>query len=79
MRGKQSPKLKGLARIIFFEYVLKKWGNQYLRQRLLKTIDENGEPTNSGYATLEVPNGERFTAAKYVAQSICLKIIGKLH
>ncbi|KAL6857594.1 hypothetical protein ACO1O0_005035 [Amphichorda felina] len=64
MRGKQSPELKGLARIIFFEYVLKKWGNQYLRQRLLKTIDENGEPTNSGYATLEVPSGERFTASK---------------
>lgn len=79
MRGKQSPELKGLARIIFFEYVLKKWGNQYLRQRLLKTIDENGEPTNSGYATLEVPSGERFTASKYVFQSTVFKIVGDFH
>lgn len=65
-RTKESPNVKGLARLIFFEKMLETFGNPYRRQRLLKTIDENGEPTHSGYATLEVPYGERFTATRYI-------------
>ncbi|KFH46191.1 hypothetical protein ACRE_030170 [Hapsidospora chrysogenum ATCC 11550] len=63
-RTKESPDVQGLARLIFFEEVLKKSVNPYRRRRLLKTIDENGEPTHSGYATLEIPYGERFTATR---------------
>lgn len=65
-RTEESPDLQGLARLIFFEGLLKKFVNPYRRKRLLKTIDENGEPTHSGYATLEIPYGERFTATRYV-------------
>jgi hypothetical protein len=65
-RTKESPDVQGLARLIFFEEILKKFVNPYRRRRLLKTIDENGEPTHSGYATLEIPYGERFTATRYV-------------
>jgi hypothetical protein len=67
---KSNPQiLTGLSRLIFFENILKGRRDPYRRKRLLKTIDDSGEPTlatPSGYATLEIPYGERFTATKYV-------------
>lgn len=63
-RTSESPNVEGLARLIFFEGLFEKYADSYRRRRNLKTIDENGEPTHSGYATLEVPYGERFNAAK---------------
>ncbi|RYP42706.1 hypothetical protein DL767_000075 [Monosporascus sp. MG133] len=59
--------LKGLARLIFSEVVLTRDYNHYWRKRYLKKFDDGGEPAlapESGYATHNIPYGERFTADK---------------
>lgn len=64
-----NPEVKGLARLIFYETITGSYrapGGAYLRRRLLKKIDEHGEPTPSGYTSFEIPYGERFNARKYV-------------
>lgn len=65
-RHAESPNVEGLARLVFFESLFEKYADSYRRRRNLKTIDESGEPTHSGYATLEVPYGRRFDATKCV-------------
>jgi hypothetical protein len=60
--------LTGLSRLIFLENILQEHRDVYRRKRLLKTIDESGEPaltSPSGYASHEIPYGEKFTAAMY--------------
>ncbi|KAG9255835.1 ankyrin repeat protein [Emericellopsis atlantica] len=64
VRTTEHPKVEGLARLLFFENLVKKYKNSYHQRRRLQTIDENGLPTHSGYAMLEIPYGERFTANK---------------
>ncbi|RYO99636.1 hypothetical protein DL766_009363 [Monosporascus sp. MC13-8B] len=64
--------LKGLARLIFSEIVLSKHNDGYRRKRVLKKFDNGGEPAltpESGYASIDIPYGKRFTAdrvRKYV-------------
>lgn len=60
--------LTGLARLLFSEHVLKKGtASPYWLKRALKKFDDGGEPmltTPSGYASHDIPYGERFTADK---------------
>ncbi|KAF9224651.1 hypothetical protein BS17DRAFT_816863 [Gyrodon lividus] len=67
-------KLTGLARLIFSEVILARTDDNYRRKRCLKKFDESGEPAltaPSGYASHDIPYGERFTAdrvRKYVTK-----------
>ncbi|GIK05037.1 hypothetical protein Aspvir_009136 [Aspergillus viridinutans] len=70
-----SPRqLIGLSRLVFFEGIVAEPEQKYHQRRRLRKIQESGDPlltTPSGYAVLEIPYGERFTAArvrKYVDQ-----------
>ncbi|KAF3764592.1 hypothetical protein M406DRAFT_107219 [Cryphonectria parasitica EP155] len=65
--------LQGLARLIYSEIALSKDRSRpYYRKRFLKKFDDGGEPAltpSSGYASHDIPYGERFTAdrvRKYV-------------
>jgi hypothetical protein len=69
----KPKKLKGLARLIFLEFVVAQYGDQrkYHQLRRLKKIQETGsEPTHSGYASHEIPYGQRFTAPRYASLSL---------
>lgn len=64
----KPEELKGLARLLFLEFIVAQYGDQrnYYQLRRLKKIQETGsEPTHSGYASHEIPYGQRFTAPKY--------------
>lgn len=64
----KPAELKGLARLLFLEFMVEKYGSKrgYHQIRRLRRIQETGsEPTQSGYAAHEIPYGERFTATRY--------------
>lgn len=66
-RTPENPEVKGLARLLFYEYVLRTRRphiRTYYRRRLLRTIHETGEPTASGYASIEIPYSQRYNAEK---------------
>ncbi|KAI1370866.1 hypothetical protein F4677DRAFT_450940 [Hypoxylon crocopeplum] len=57
--------ITGLARLILSEQNMEKNTDQYRVKRALKRYDDGGEPiltAPSGYATHEIPYGEKFTA-----------------
>jgi hypothetical protein len=65
----KPAELKGLARLLFLEFMVEKYGSKrnYQQMRRLRKIQESGsEPTRSGYASHEIPYGERFTATRYI-------------
>ncbi|KAI9900887.1 hypothetical protein N3K66_005149 [Trichothecium roseum] len=77
--GAGPRNLNGLARLVFFEAALRRRDHHgaghraaYRRRRRLKKIDESGRPpAHSGYAAVEVPYGQRYTARrvqKFIAQ-----------
>lgn len=82
VRTEENPQVYGLSRLILFEKALtyRSRGHRasYKQKRRLKKIDENGEPTHSGYAALEVPYGQKFSAGRYVSQDNPGDIASKL-
>ncbi|KAI1643377.1 uncharacterized protein F4817DRAFT_350105 [Daldinia loculata] len=64
----ESPReLTGLARLILSEQNLREYINSYRLKRALKRYDDGGEPVltaPSGYASHEIPYGEKFTAER---------------
>ncbi|KAI0853477.1 hypothetical protein F5Y00DRAFT_270644 [Daldinia vernicosa] len=64
----ESPReLTGLARLILSEQRLRKYIDSYRLKRALKRYDDGGEPVltaPSGYASHEIPYGEKFTAQR---------------
>ncbi|KAK6948900.1 hypothetical protein Daesc_008971 [Daldinia eschscholtzii] len=59
--------ITGLARLILSEQYLRRYINPYRLKRALKRYDDGGEPlltAPSGYASHEIPYGERFTAER---------------
>ncbi|OTB19331.1 hypothetical protein K445DRAFT_193479 [Daldinia sp. EC12] len=59
--------ITGLARLILSEQYLRRYIHPYRLKRALKRYDDGGEPlltAPSGYASHEIPYGERFTAER---------------
>jgi hypothetical protein len=51
---------------------------EYYQKRRLKKIEESRDPlltTPSGYAVLEIPYGERFTAARFVSFPLLFQLL----